>query len=256
MINFTVLFSMLMKQIIITTLFIVVALSGLPAQGTYREQIYSAFINGEINRWVSVINTMEKEQLTGTDKKLELVSYYYGYIGYLLGKKKNAEAEKYIARGEKLIDQVVKSSPRNATAYAFKGSFIGFKVGLNKLSAISLGPESIENVNKALELEPQNTQALIDKANTLYHAPRLFGGDKKEAIKYIRKAISCFETGGNVKNNWLYINTIAQLGRMYENQGQYENAAQAYEKALRVEPDFRWVKNEIYPALKAKMKSK
>ncbi|MBP1676778.1 MAG: tetratricopeptide repeat protein [Bacteroidetes bacterium] len=227
---------------------------GVFSQTTYRDQIYKAFINGDINSWVGVMNAMEKEHLDTVDKQLELVSYYYGYTGYLIGKKRNAEAEKYIVKGEKLIGEIIKSAPRNATVYAFKGSFLGFRIGLNKLKALSMGTESIANVDKALELDPQNTQGLIDKANTLYHAPKLFGGDKKEAINYIQKAIKSYELQKTTHNNWLYINTIAQLGRMYENIGDYRSAARMYDKALLVEPNFRWIKNEVYPALKSKIK--
>lgn len=244
-----------MKKNILFTGVLLLVFCGLAAQNTYRSQIYNAFIGGDINKWVVVLKNMEKDKLNTSDKKLELVGYYYGYIGYLLGRKNYNEAEKYIAKGDKLVDEVLKISPKNATAYSYKGSFIGFKIDLSKFKALTLGKESVANVDKALSIDPLNTQALIDKANTLYHTPKIFGGDKAEAIKYFEKAIKVFENSKNTRENWLYLNTLIQLAKTRESLEQYTSAAHLYEKVLLVEPRFNWVKNDLYPSLRAKMKS-
>lgn len=224
------------------------------AQNSYRDQIYNAFVTGDITKWVNVLKSMENEKITTVEKKLELTSYYYGYIGYLIGKKNYSEAEKYIPKGEKLIAEVLKSAPKNATAYSFRGSYYGFKIGISKFKAITLGSESIANVDKALEIDPNNVQALVDRANTLYHAPKLFGGDKVQAVKYFQKAIRVMELTGTVHNNWMYMNTMIQLAKVYENINQNNNAAKIYEKILSIEPDYKWVKTELYPTLKSRMK--
>jgi tetratricopeptide (TPR) repeat protein len=46
---------------------------------------------------------------------------------------------------------------------------------------------------------------------------------------------------------------LTLLARNYESLEQYEQAKQTYEKILHFEPDYKWVKNELYPALKAKL---
>ena len=111
----------------------------------------------------------------------------------LLVPKKNESAEKYIVRGEKLIAEVLKKSPENATALAFKGSFIGFRIALSKFKALTLGVESNECIEKACNINPNNIQANVDKGNALYHTPKLFGGDKKEALKLFQQAARLLE---------------------------------------------------------------
>jgi tetratricopeptide (TPR) repeat protein len=243
-----------MKKVVFVLLFCLSVSYVVAGQNSYREQTYNAFVTGDIGKWLNVLKSMESDKISSNDKKLELISYYYGYIGYLIGEKNYTEAGKYITKGESLIAEVIKSSPKNATAYSFKGSYIGFRIALSKLKAITLGSESIANVDKALKIDPDNVQALVDKANTLYHAPKLFGGDKEQAVKYLQKAIRVMESTRNTHSNWMYLNTLVQLARMYENIGQINSAARIYEKILAFEPDYKLVKDELYPSLKSRMK--
>lgn len=240
-------------KLIITLFLVFAAFSFVNAQTGYKPIIYKAYINGDMTKWASVIYTIEKENPTSVEKKTELISYYYGYIGFLLGTKKYETAQKYMTKGEKMIDELLKTNPKNATLYAFKGSFIGFRIGISHFKAITLGSESSANVNKAYQLDPQNVQAIVDKGNALYHTPKLFGGDKKESLKLFQKGARQLELNHQTKDNWFYLNVLTLLARNYESLEQYEQAKQTYEKILHFEPDYKWVKNELYPALKAKL---
>lgn len=245
--------SKFVKSFIFLFIFLIVFLSA-NAQSGYKPIIYKAYVDGDMHKWASVIYTIEKDNPTSTDKKLELVSYYYGYIGYLLGTKKYETAQKYMTKGEKMIEDLLKVAPKNATLYAFKGSFIGFRIGISHFKAITLGSESSANVNKAYQLDPQNIQAIVDKGNALYHTPKLFGGDKKESLKLFLKGAKLLEANHHTEDNWFYLNVLTLVARNYESLEQYEQAKQTYEKILHFEPDYKWVKNELYPALKAKIK--
>ena len=144
-------------------------------------------------KWGNIIHTIDTGKSTTVDQKLELINYYYGYIGYLIGKKQNDVAGNLIPKGEKLIHQVLLISPKNATALAFKGSFLGFRMGISKLKTFALSRESFADINRANTLDPQNIQALIDKGNLLYYSPGILGGDKEEALKYYLKGSRILE---------------------------------------------------------------
>jgi tetratricopeptide (TPR) repeat protein len=226
------------------------------SQPAYNKSIYDAFVTGDMTKWDYVIRTMEtSNSIVTVDQKLELINYYYGYIGYLIGKKQFAPAEKYIEKGEKLINQVLRVSPKNATAYSFKGSFVGFKIGIDKCKAIFIGSESKSCINKALEIEPQNVQALIDKGNLLYYSPRFFGGDKKEALNYFLTAAKILERNKETNQNWVYLNLLSIIASAYEKTDKLAEAKQVYEKILLNEPNLGWVKYNLYPNLLAKIKT-
>ncbi len=239
---------------LIATFVLLVLTTSAFSESPYKKTIYSAFITHDMAKWENVIRTIEATNATNTvDQKLELINYYYGYIGWLIGQKQFVRAEKLIPRGEKLINQVLSISPKNATAYSFKGSFIGFKIGIDKYRAVFLGPDSKNNINKALELDPQNVQAIIDKGNLLYYEPRLFGGDKKAALNYFLKGAKLMERNKETYENWVYLNLLTIIASASERSNQLAEAKLTYEKIIRSEPDIKWVKDELYPNLLAKI---
>jgi tetratricopeptide (TPR) repeat protein len=240
---------------IIITLAISLFTQSVYSQSSCRKNIYNAYINSDMNKWAGVIHSMESNNSPTTiDQKLELINYYYGYIGYLIGIKKNEQAQTLITAGEKLINKVLESSPRNVTALAYKGSYIGFQISMSKVKGISLASESISNINKAYETDPRNIQAIIDKANALYFAPSIFGGDKHEAIKLYLKSVNLMETSKTTDQNWTYLHVLRLLARAYEKQNKFQEAKLIYEKSLRKEPNFKLVKEILYPKILAKLR--
>ncbi len=220
------------------------------AQNSRDDRVYNAYINGNMKEWHRVIEEMENtETLTGNGNKLQLIGYYYGYIGYLLGTEKTDKALEEIVKGMAWIDQVVSTDPANATAYAYKGAFLGFRMASGNFRAMYLGPKSDANIDKAYGLDPDNIQAIIEKGNALYYAPWLFGGNKDKAMEFYERAIRKFESGNKTHKNWLYLNTMANLARTYARDEQYIKAGMVYRKILQREPDFQWVKEELYPSL-------
>jgi tetratricopeptide (TPR) repeat protein len=202
---------------IIITLFLFVLAPEIYSETPYKRTLYNAFINREMYKWGTIIQSMETTKpATTVDQKLELISYYYGYTGHLIGKKQYNVAGIMIDRGEKLIQQVMKASTNNATVYAFKGTFLGFRMGISKLKVFSLNRESLEDINKAYKLDPQNVQALIGKGNVLFYTPGLFGGDKEDALKYYLKAVWILENNKDTNQNWIYLNLLTTIALSYE----------------------------------------
>jgi len=232
------------------TLFLFTLAPEIFAESPYKKTIYTTFINREMYKWGSIIHATEAgKPLTTVDQKLELVNLYYGYIGHLLGKKQYDTAEDMIGRGEKLINQILKASPKNATAYAYKGSFLGFRMAISKFRTFALGRESIADINKAYRLDPQNIQAIIDKGNFLYYTPKLFGGDKEEALKFYLKGSLILEKNKDTIQNWVYLNLLTSIALAYDKTDNPRDAKLTYQKILRKEPNYKWVKEVLYPRI-------
>ncbi len=230
--------------------------AGSIEKSNYNKIIYNAFIARDMNKWAELIHTIETtNDLKTVDNKLELINYYYGYIGYLMGKKQYELAGKLIDKGENLIEEVLHQSPNNATDYSFKGAFLGFRIGICHYKAIFYESDSKSNVNKALELDPNNVQALIDKGNMLFYAPRIFGGDKQKALGYFLNGVAVMEKKKETNENWVYLNLLTMLASAYEKNDNLPQARATYEKILHIEPNLIWVKNDLYPKLLVKMKA-
>ena len=206
-------------------------------------------------KWGSIINSMETSNPPTTiEQQLELESYYYGFIGHMLGKKRNDVVDEYLERAEKLNTKILKASPKNPAAHSFKGSFLGFHIGLNRFKSVYLGPESKFFINKAVNLDPNNITALILKGNMLFYAPGMFGGDKEDALELYLKAEKLIEKSNDTDYNWEYLNLLTTLGRAYEHLNRWKDAKLMYEKALQKEPNYHFVKDELYPRLLNRMR--
>lgn len=117
------------------------------------------------------------------------------------------------------------------------------------------GKLSVNYVNRALRLDPNNPQILFDKGNFLYYPPKVFGGNKKEAFKYFLKAISILERQNKTQYNWVYLQLLVVAGHSYELLGDYNRAEQYSLKVLKIAPDFKTVKDNLYPKLKTKIQA-
>jgi len=220
------------------------------SQTAYRDSIYKAYSRGKMDKWLKIMDTCEKNvNYTIDEEQLELISYYYGYTAWAIGAEKYDTAEIYIDKSERIIDRLLEKSPKNPTLLAYKGAYIAFTIGISNLKAIYLGPKSMRYIDRSIELDPENIQGNIEKGNSMYYRPAVFGGDKEDAITYYEKAVENFEEKGLVVNNWMYINTMTALGQAYETTGQIQLAKLCYEKIIRIFPNFMWVEDELYPDL-------
>lgn len=237
------------KKVSFIILFFVCIVFSIHAQSE-KKQIYKAFLSGDMRSWKTIMDNFAAKGSLTNAQKIELINFYYGYIGYQIEIGNKELATKYVNRGEALINELLKTDVNNADLYAYKSAFIGFKIGISPLKAPFIGKSSIQNVNKAISLAPDNIQANIEQANILYYSPSTFGGNKTEAKKYYAKAIELYENNSqNSKEDWLYLSLLTSVGKIYTEDKNYEAAKRLYEKILIIEPSFNYVKDNLYPAI-------
>jgi len=219
---------------------------------TQNEQVYQAFITDQMEGWDQVIVSMSSRKATLRDEQLgELVNYYYGYTGWIIGEDQKKKAFRYIEHAEAIIDQLMVKYPNAPEWYAYKAAFTAYKISLNKMKAAFLAKESNKNIERAIELGPDCAQGWIEKGNGMFYTPKLLGGSKEEALKAYKKAIRIMEKNPeSIHQDWLYLNVLMMLGQSYEKIGNTTMAQRTYEKILRIEPDFIYMRDELYPAFK------
>ncbi len=209
--------------------------------------IYKAYIKGNMEIWKNVIESFNP---SSNHDIMDLINYQYGYIAFCIDLGKTTEAENYIKMTEKLLGQLEVNKYQLSNVYAYKAALVGFKIGLSPLKAPFIGKKSVAYANKALDEDNKNYFGYIQKGHIAFYTPEMFGGSKTDAINYYIKGLMLIEQNvHSLKDNWNYLNVIVTIILAYEELGQYKMAAQYCLKALTVEPDFDWVKNEIYPKI-------
>jgi tetratricopeptide (TPR) repeat protein len=216
----------------------------------FQGRIYDAYLRGRMDLWKEIMEQMERKAAGGKDFTLlyELTEAQYGYIGYCISMKKKKEAGRVLDEAEAQAQLLLEEGVEIPRVYSLIGAFYGYRVSLQPIRAPHFGKKSEEANNQALKHGPGEPQAWLEKGNIAFYKPAMFGGSKKEAVPYYEKAVRLFEESpGRTNRNWIYLNCLAGLGLAYEETDQPEKAGKVYKKLLGMEPDFKWVRDELYP---------
>ena len=101
-----------------------------------------------------------------------------------------------------------------------------------------------EAIRYALQLDPQNIQAWVEKGNAAYYTPSWFGGSKETAVKAYSTAIQLMEFHNQTQHNWLYMNALTMLAQAQQRTNRIQEANATYRKILSLEPNYVWVRDD------------
>ena len=234
------------KRFTFMTLLLAFSLSTLSAQ--YKQEIYNAYITNNMEVWKATVDEMEAKEKKSDELLLELINYQYGYIGWSLGNNEKKQAKEYLKLAEDNLKKLEKTSLYPSYVDAYKSAFYGYTIGLNKLKAPFVGPKSINAAKKSMEENPNNPYGYIQYANAQFYMPPVFGGSKTEALEYYKQAQTIMEKDPvDMKNDWNYLSLLTNMAEAYTEIKEYKKAEQYFKYILKIEPNFFWVKNELYP---------
>lgn len=219
----------------------------LPILGQTDTSIYKAYISGNMTDWKKY---MDSYIATTNEQKMNLINYQYGYIGYCIDQDKDNEAEKYLEKAEALLKQLEKQQYKMSMIYAYKSAFVGFKIGLSPHKAPFIGQKSTTFAKKSIAADKTNYFGYIQLGNVAFYTPAMFGGSKTDAMQHYLKALELIEKdGASLSIDWNYLNLLSTIINAYYEIKEYEKARKYCIKALKIEPQFDWVKNVLYPKI-------
>ena len=224
-------------------------------KASYKQDIYNSFISNNMQKWHEVITEMSAVPTKSSEFRFELVNYQYGYIAWCIDMKKEKEAESVLKSAEHNL-MILETDKRNESMIqAYKSAFYGYKIGLNKFTATTNGPKSVESVKKALLLDPSNAFAYCQYGNIEYYMPVIFGGSKITALKYYLKSNELIEK--NMKSaigDWNYLYVLTSIAESFYGLNNMAMAKYYCDKIIAIEPNYLWIRNTLYPKIKNKLK--
>ncbi len=225
--------------------------------GQRKQSIYNAYISNNMKEWKKVIDEFQKAPNKSNAELLELLNYQYGYIAWCLGNDKEDEGESFLDIADENLELLENNKFEVSIVNAYKAAFYGYRIGISNWKAPFIGPKSEKAANLSLKQDPNNWFAYLQLGNIKYYTPSMFGGSKSESLKFYNKSLELIESySKTIDKDWNYLSLITTIAQAYQGIENYTEAKKYYEKVLQIEPNFTWVKNELYPELIKNIKDK
>lgn len=216
--------------------------------------VTAAFMAGDTARLREMATLAERAAAAHPDDPW--LPYYRGFALYRLGTLALSQDEDRADRILERAQQVFRRSAERdslAESFALLASTKGMRISVNPMvRGMTMGSEVGGHLETAMELAPENPRVWLVRGVNALNTPGMFGGGTDEAIRRLQKALSLFSgpSASGPAPSWGEAETYAWLGQAYADQDSVAMARTAYRDALRLEPDFRWVSEQLLPALR------
>lgn len=212
------------------------------------EQLYMAYMSSDLTLWGQYIDAQDWKALSHP-QRLRLINYEYGYIPVLADQKRMEEAEHYLLQFNDHLAQEQPHMPE-ATYIAYLSASHAYAYLLDKSKIFSEGMQSFKMAKQALQTDPNNPIALTLKGNVDFYAPKLFGGNKKQAMQLFLQAENIMLNDTTFRYLWNLPAIQLCIAQCYEKSGNKAAAIQQAEKTLRQHPHFSYIRQTYLPQLK------
>ena len=161
----------------------------------------------------------------------------YSYAAEVATEMKDKVAAKNAAEaGIKAAEKAVALNGNEAEYHRLLGNLCGQIIPANVLLAMKYGRCSMDEVNKAIQMNPKSPLGYLSRGVGNYYLPSSFGGGTEPAIKDFQKAIDIDPKLADA-HMW--------LGIALRKAGRNADAYKALERAVQLNPKRVWAKQQL-----------
>jgi tetratricopeptide (TPR) repeat protein len=181
--------------------------------------------------WEHYIDSADWDSLD-TEQRKQLLNYEYGFSAYMLG----IDVEK----GKKLIQrfathlEAIKGELQEERYCAYLASVYTYQLALNKNQLVKYAKRIFSNIERAMELNPNDPFVLSMQGNVEFYSPF---GNKKTALGYYQKADSLYGIAGADYERWNRRAVQLTYIQCLDKQRRSDEAIALCEKLLAEEPN-------------------
>ena len=150
-------------------------------------------------------------------------------------KDKNA-ARSAAEAGIRAAEKAVAIKPNSGEYHRILGTLCGQVIPANILAGMKYGRCALDEVNKAIELEPKSDDVYLSRAVGNYYLPPSFGGGPDVSLKDLDKAVQLNPKSADA---WMWRGIV--LRKMNRN----ADARQSFAKSLELNPERVWTKQQL-----------
>ena len=228
-------------------------------ESTEKTQIIAAkeLLKNGVNTWDPELMKKARDRLLGLIAKNDKGSLYplyyialcdYRLATYYLSSSQMDKAEPYVKEGQDYLKKSIEIDPDFGEPYAFYAYMLGFEIALNPEKAMSLGLEIYQYFGMAFNKSPDNPRVHFLRGVSDLYTPAEYGGGTDAAIKSLSQSVELFEKE-NIEDpmlpSWGKDEAYTFLAMAYSQKGDKDKAAELFQKALEINPEFKMAKDEF-----------
>ena len=172
----------------------------------------------------------------------------YRLVTYEISENLTDEARMNTADAQKHLEKAMELKSTWGEPFALYASMLGMEIALDWNKAMTLGMEINEYFGRAFELDPENPRINLLKGSSDLYTPAEYGGGPDVAIGSLTQAVDLFEKE-NVQDplepSWGKEEALTFLGMAYMQKGDKNKARELFLKALEVNPEFGFAKDNL-----------
>ncbi|MCQ2351387.1 MAG: hypothetical protein MJ003_05365 [Paludibacteraceae bacterium] len=252
-----------MKKWFFILLVSVVSVSGYCSDSLFNkvaDKLYYSYINQDIRSWKSVIDDFHRNKNMGVDSLDFILEAQYCYVAWCItGDTVNANAKRALdvalkdlgmfeTKVKKLPARTVTRNMYEAKIKSYGSAFLAYQMKLNPIKVVMNGWKCVNSSRNAVIEMPDCWFSQIEYGNVMYSMPTVLGGSNINAKKAYLKALKLMEADSNKRttyHNWLYMHLLLCIADCYKSAEDYENVREFYNKILKIEPSYKYVKGLI-----------
>ena len=179
-----------------------------------------------------------------------LLMHYQGYALYrkatlALGKKSDADTGPALEAARDLLDKSGKALPLPET-FALQSAVFGQIIARSKnpITGMTLGSKSSDAMTRAIAEGSKNPRVWLLRGIGAMFTPSMWGGGLDKAQDYLEKSVTYFAADNPQRPlpAWGRAEAYIWLGQVYAKQGKADAAKDAYQNAVKNEPDNGWAR--------------
>ncbi len=161
----------------------------------------------------------------------------YSYLAEILAEVRDQAGGRNAAEaGIAAAEKAVAGDPKSAEYHRLLGTLYAQAIPGNLGLALKYGPKTKEELERAVALDPKNSDAYLSRGIGKYYLPPMLGGGAEAALEDIRKAIEL-----DPKSDQAYLWQGIALRKANRNREARESLAQA----VKLNPRRVWAKQQL-----------
>ena len=166
--------------------------------------------------------------------QLALANSYAAEVALQVGDKKASRAAS--ETGVQAAQKAVQLKPSSAEYHRILGTLCGQVIPANLLAGLKYGRCAMDEITKAIELDPRSARAYLSRGVGNYYLPPQFGGGIELAIKDFQKAL---ELDSKLDDAYLW------LGIALREANRNGEARKALQRAVALNPQRIWATQQL-----------